>query len=503
MRIAVPPAATGQVDAIVDARGTLLRDDPSLDKVEGPPTLLPLPRRSGAQGDKGREASSVAGKRQEIWAADSADVPVFALAEAIAIGLRDNPRLRVAAEAVERARGESTSAFAPFLPEMDVFSRVGGTSETLSPGAPGPVGGILAASEGARGFQQAEVDLQWTIYDFGRRSGRYNRAISRERAVALQLVRAKQTVAFDVAAAYLGLLRAYAAREVQEQAIRRARAALDDAEARRKAGVAERDDILRAELLVAEARDAAIAATRDEYDAVVRLNYTMGRNPGLPLRVVRLQDQPASGRSLEESLRTAATRRPEVAAAAEVVGGARSGLEATEGEFWPRIYIRLGVGNVSGEGVRTGWHEGGSVHLDHRLYTGGRRTGERDAARADVRAAVAAADVLFDSVALEVHVAFRAVAAAADRIRLAEAAVAQAAEYLRLVRVRYRNGNATPTDLVDAETAATRSDLRYQSAVYEHLTALARLDYATGADGAGGSCAGAQPAELLPPRPLP
>src|SRR5262249_18453558 len=117
----------------------------------------------------------------------TADVPVFPLADAIEIALRDNPRLRVAAEAVERARGICEIALAPVLPTMRLYSRVGATSATQSPGAPGPVGGILQSGDGAHEYVQAEIDLQWTLWDFGRRSGRYGQALSRERVAALQL----------------------------------------------------------------------------------------------------------------------------------------------------------------------------------------------------------------------------------------------------------------------------------------------------------------------------
>ena len=51
---------------------------------------------------------------------------------------------------------------------------------------------------------------------------------------------------------------------------------------------------------------------------------------------------------------------------------------------------------------------------------------------------------------------------------------------MRLVRVKYRNGNATPTDIVDAETTLTRSQQRLKSTLYTHLAALSRLDYAVG-----------------------
>jgi outer membrane protein TolC len=86
----------------------------------------------------------------------------------------------------------------------------------------------------------------------------------------------------------------------------------------------------------------------------------------------------------------------------------------------------------------------------------------------------------------------------------------EARENLRLVGNRYRNGQATPTDIVDAEVALTRAQQRLTSATYEYLGALAGLDYALGnppgqllglADSPGGSSAAA---EVLPaPRPLP
>jgi hypothetical protein len=59
-------------------------------------------------------------------------------------------------------------------------------------------------------------------------------------------------------------------------------------------------------------------------------------------------------------------------------------------------------------------------------------------------------------------------------------AVVEARENLRLVRNRYRNGQDTPTDIVDVETALTRAQQRLTSATYEYLGALASLDYDLG-----------------------
>src|SRR5262249_5178708 len=99
--------------------------------------------------------------------------PTFALADALAFALRNNPRLRSARAAIERARGQEQVAFAPFLPQIDLLGQSGVVSATLAPGVPGNEGFILADGFGTRTYAQAEVGLQWTLYDFGRTGGRY------------------------------------------------------------------------------------------------------------------------------------------------------------------------------------------------------------------------------------------------------------------------------------------------------------------------------------------
>ncbi len=158
----------------------------------------------------------------------------FALPDAIAFALQNNPRLRSARAGIERAQGQEQVAFAPFLPQIDLLGQYGVTSATLAHGIPGPTGFLLANGFGTRSYAETEVALQWTLYDFGRTGGRYRQAVARERITELQLARAGQTVEFDVAAAYLDVLLARASRRVQEDAVRRAQATLEDTVARRK-----------------------------------------------------------------------------------------------------------------------------------------------------------------------------------------------------------------------------------------------------------------------------
>jgi outer membrane protein TolC len=419
-------------------------------------------------------------KAAEQAPADTAGPTTFTLPDAIAFGLQNNPRLRSARAAIDRSRGQEQVAFAPFLPQLDVLNQDGVVSSTLAPGVPGPVGFLLANNNATRSYAETEVALQWTIYDFGRTGGHYRQSLALSQISRLQYSRAGQAIEFEVTAAYLQVLLAQASRRVQDDAVRRARATLDDTRARQAGGVALKEDVLRAEVQLSESQDALVVARQGEFNAQSRLNNAMGRNAALPLEVVDIAVQALLPHRLAEILEMAANQRPEVGVAQQAVAAAQDGREVARAEFLPRVLIRAVAGHTDGDNVITGWQEGAGLHIEAPLYYGGKHRGELRSADADIEAALADAQTILDAISLEVNLAYREAMAAHERIELARTAVVQAEENLRLVRVRYRNGNATPTDIVDSEAALTRSQQRFYSAGYSYLAGLARLDYAVG-----------------------
>ncbi|MDB5308899.1 MAG: TolC family protein [Gemmataceae bacterium] len=420
------------------------------------------------------------GVRPASFASDT--IPPLPLPEAIRFALQNNPRLRAARAAIERARGEEAVAFAPFLPQVDMLNRALATSPTLSPGAPGLVGAILPGGPGPFSALQSEIQIQWTLYDFGRTAGRYGQAGMREQITRLQALRAKETVAYDVATAYLQALEAAAFRRIAEETVRRAEAVLEDVRARREGGVALRDDVLRGEVQLSESRDALVRAEDAEITALARLNNAMGRDASLPLRPGEGLSRGKFAASLAECLQRAATQRPEFGVARDRVAVAQFGRVAARGEFLPRITLLGGLGRIDGKETVNGWQEGVGIHLNVPLYHGGANRGNLAAAAADIRQALADAQGMLNDISLEVTVAHRGVVSAQARVELARPAVEQSAEALRVVRQRYRAGTATPTDVIDAETASTRAEQRYASARIEYLSALARLAYVMGDD---------------------
>jgi len=447
-------------------------------------------------------AQHVVGDSERLALAEGSGPPLqLSMLDAVDFGVKNNPRLLAALAAIERSRGQEQIAFAPFLPQIDFLSHGGVTSPILGPAAAGLTGIILSGTSDPHGFAQAELQLQWTVYDFGRTSGRYRQAAARERIAELQSTRAQATVEFDVAAAYLQTLQAGAIARIQEESIRRAEATLRDTRARRDAGVAENDDVLRGEVQLAAAREDLDLARQSEMAAAARLNNALGRNAGLPITVVEWDAQPRFGLSLVQCLELAATQRPEIGIASQAVAAAQYGRDAAAAEFRPKAYALASVGGVGGSDIMSGAQEGAGLHFDMPLYTGHRLEGGLHAADADVHQALADAQSILNGISLEVTLAHLAATTALRRIDLDRPAIVEATENLRLVGNRYRNGHATPTDIVDAEVALTRAQQRLASANYEYLGALVTLDYAV--NNAPGSLLGSPQPATGDPKPSP
>jgi outer membrane protein len=406
-------------------------------------------------------------------------VVLLTLDEAVATSLQDNPRLRQLAAQVQAARADTDVAYAPFLPEVGTSFRYSAFNIPVLPG-----GSYVPASlsTGVNSFTIAEAGVQYTIADFGRRSGHYGQAVNRARMEEMTWARARQTIAFEAAQAYFRVLAAQMAWQVRDEAMRDAERILEDTRARRAGGVAERESVLRAEVELSQAKQYLLAARQEVLSAEATLNVVMGRPAQLPLQVVDVIAQPAFHQTLDDCIGWAAADRREIRIAREAVAEAQGGVQAARGELLPKIYTRGTVLRVDSSGPLNGFVEGIGVHAEQSIYSGGRYRGDLRRNQSLVAAAYAGLQVILDNVSLQVNLAYQAIDTDRQRIQLGETSVAQARENLRLTTVRFNNGNATPTDIVDAQTALVQAETNYYTAVYGYLESMARLEYAMGGD---------------------
>ncbi|MDB5309300.1 MAG: outer membrane protein [Gemmataceae bacterium] len=415
------------------------------------------------------------------------------LADAIALAFRLQPRLRVFLEGVVQARGAETVAVAPFLPSAVAGYSVGGFDLNAG-GAPVGVGtgtpnftflpftgAIPVGLNLNTGYELAEMRVQWLLADFGRRMGRYRQAQLGVDVAQLQTDRAFQTVANDVALAYYQVLRARSLKRIAEEAVRRAEEDLDVAKKLAKGGVVEREKVLRAEVVVAQARRGLDAAEAGAGVAVAALNLAIGLNVSAPTEVLGTPDLPEFGLTLADCLGEAVSLRRELEVARVSIQSAQAGGRVARAEFRPKVMAGGSLIDFQQSAPRGHTDLAvGFIKLEWGLFEGGRRVGEVRIADSKTRAAAAQAEALADTIAFQVNEAYRQQVAARRGIDHSKPAVEQAREAYRLLRARAAKGDATPAEVTEAETALTRAEQDYLNSTYDYLTALTRLTFAIG-----------------------
>jgi len=405
---------------------------------------------------------------------------------AIELSFRTQPRLRVFLESIEQARGHTDVAYAPFLPTLSggiggggVFLDVAGQASGFSflpPGAVIPIGLNLQS-----GFGVADVKLQWLICDFGRRAGRYCQAELGLEIAELQTQRAYQTIANEVTVAYYQVLRAQSLRRISEEAVRRADDDLGVAKSLLKEGAIEREKVLRAAVQLAQSQRLLDTAEGGTAISVAALNLAIGINVGSPTNVVAVDDIPPFPNSLSECLQTAVQQRRELGVAHRGVQVACEGQRVAKADFAPKIVADAAYLNFQQATPQSNVGLGlGLIKLEWGLFEGGRRVGELRVADSKMRSAMALAESIADTINFQITEAYQQMVTARKGIDRAQPAVDQARENYRLVKARAAQGDATPADMTDAETAFIRAEQDHANSIYDYLTALSRLEFAMG-----------------------
>ena len=453
-----------------------------------------------AEGNKSGGAEKTAGAgpaspgaAPAVLAKDGVPCQPLALPDAVALAFELQPRLRASLESISQARGREDIAFAAFLPALSSSYSVGGFDVNAGGGlnvlvgSPAAftfipaLGAVPVGLDVKTGYELAELKLQWLVCDFGRRMGRYNQAGLAVDIAQLQTERAFQTVANDVALAYYQVLRARSLHRIADDAVRRAEDDLEVAKKLAKGGVVEREKVLRAEVALSQAHRVLDVTEETEAVAVAALNLAIGLNPSAATAVVDTTDVPPFALNLADCLGTAVTGRREFQVARRSVQVAQEGRRVAHADFAPRIVAEGDLVDFQ-QGAPRGHADLalGFIRLEWGLFEGGKRVAELRVADSHIREALAQADSIADTIAFQVNQAYRQLVAARKGIERDRPAVEQATETYRLVVARARQGDAIPAELTDAAASLTRAQQDYFNAVYDYLTAIARLEYAMG-----------------------
>jgi outer membrane protein TolC len=337
---------------------------------------------------------------------------------------------------------------------------------------------------GGHGLNVAATQVSLPLYTGGTLAGNVAAAAAERDSLARSAEGVRQDLKLAVAEAYIGVLRATSALDVARSNAASLAEHAADVEDMRRTGAVPANDQLAASVSFAEARQRELQALSTLEIARARYNRALGRPLDTPVVVEPLLE-PLGGATiaapLAELVAAARAARPELAALEAAADALAARATVARGTHRPQLALNGGYAYLENRFLNREdfWFVSLGVRIN--VFVGGRG---RHASAALEQQSAAVADERRDraaDIALEVHRASADLSTARARVEVAVSAVQQAEENLRVVRDRYRNGEGTNTEVLDAEALRAQSANSHDTARYDVRLAELTLARAIGA----------------------
>ncbi len=264
--------------------------------------------------------------------------------------------------------------------------------------------------------------------------------------------------------------------------IRRSSSVLAFSKERYAAGTVPKEDVLKAQVELADANLSLVSARSAVRSTLARLNTAMGIPAETDTTVVPPKDflVPPDTTQLSAALSGAESRRPELKTNLANVVASDAVVRKAKAAFRPQVGVSgmLGVRDIDFPPEEKDWSAG--VKVTWPLFTGFARDHESDLAKAESEKAKAQFRGVSNRIREEVVVAHSGLRETFEAVHAAEVLVYDAKESLRLAEERYANGVGTILDLLDAQVSLTRAEAKGIEATLSHQSAYSRFLLVTG-----------------------
>lgn len=422
----------------------------------------------------------------------------LSLDQAIAAALEVSPALHASRMRAESSAARAREAAAARLPAVRLgagytrLSEVPPFQVTL-PIAPAPI----VVSQSYFNNWGLRLSVQQPVFTGFRLEAGAESARRLEESAGLDLVKDRAELVFAVKCAYWGLARAVEYESVVAETVAQVREHLKDVRAFYDQGLLVKNEVLRAEIQLANAELAAVDARNAveiartsllsliglPVDTAIELETTAESQAGRISAAAAGEDDAADARALLEA---ALAGRADLKSADFRIKAAEAGLRAARSGWYPQVslagnyyYLRPNSRYMPAlDKFKGTWDVGVAVSFD--VWDWGQTRSQAEQARAQLAQARDARDLLEDQAVLEVTQSRLALAQARRKIEVAAAAVGQADENLRLFRERFRQGVALNADVLDAEIFLLQARTAKVQAAIDLVLAQARLEKALG-----------------------
>ena len=426
------------------------------------------------------------------WGATAlAAAPSLTLGEAMLLALKHNPVLKAAGMSMETAEADVAKARARFLPTVNFNETFNYSNNPTQVFMNKLNQRVFTAQDfllnnlnypNAFGDFRTGLVMRQPLFQAGEAYLGYKQArLGREMAAAY-ILSARQQLMFQVTQSYFGLQLAQANLAVVHQARQTARESLHIAQTRLKAGTVVHSDVLTAEVHLAKLTQEELTAASKVKIAKSALATVVGLPEVTERPLAPAPKEPAPlPPKLNDLNKTAQEKRPDLKQLELAARVAQQEYSKARLNYLPRLNVvteydvdlRRLFGNAADSYTVM-------ALLNFNLFNGLtdlakiRETRAKEAQARDLKRD------LEDRVRHQVTEAIQNLKTAHERLKVAQAAVTQAREGLRLIRLRYQSGLTILVDLLNGEDALKNAELSQVAALFDTYLAQAGLELALG-----------------------
>ena len=380
----------------------------------------------------------------------------------------------------EFRRKEAITNFLPWWTGQYGYTRYN-SPVTIGAVQVGTLGTIVATSRDVYSFNTA---ISQPIFTGGLNLSNYRSAKLGVDVSKLNVETVKRDLVLQVRVGYFNILRAEKFLDVAKQAVKQFEAQLEVTKAFFDVGIVPKNDVLQAEVRLANAKQALVKAANDVATAKSAFNILLRREIETPLEVVDILEYKPFPMGFESSLEEALRLRPEVKTAQLNIDQAKEGVKAARSGYFPTVsltgdYVRSSeVFGLNGDHIFDRWTI--QALTTFTLWNWGNTAFKVGENKVKVIQAEDSKNQLIDSITLEVKDDYLNMQVAEKNLKVAEKSIEQAEENLRMNEERYKYQVATQTDVLDAVVLLAQAKVNYYGALSDFNIAKAQLERAMG-----------------------
>lgn len=296
-------------------------------------------------------------------------------------------------------------------------------------------------------------------------------------------VQDKRLLAFDTARAFFQAMAAERVVEAAKRRLDRARANVDNADARAAAQLASINDATRATLdLATAAREVATSEGRRQ-NAYLTLGFLVGRPVNPPLAAPERTDRAAENfeAAPENQVKAALDRRPDLRSLHERTEALQASAREPLYRLAPTLSAQAQV-RVLPDPLPTerGHEETATLNLSWAIFDAGFRYADRRSRLAQAESQALDESLLRRSVENDIRIALVSLRASREAFKIADDAIAPAQKITEETEILYRQGLARAIELTDANARRFDAEVTRASAKLSMEQAYLELRFALG-----------------------